>query len=712
MNQNGNVMNPARVLQESLWGYMEPCPICGKSIPSAFLERHVNSCLDSHAEQRAKPKPEDTFAALGLKLDKKPDKLRKGSATLTQILLAEKRLKRKQEQLEGVVKRRLDISETQEIEKDSTQSEKVDFVIAEPKEIGTEEAKTETEELNAPQTYSQEFPALPEPDISQPTPLDAAQELQNLKRSADLPLAHRLRPSSLNEFYGQEQLVGPEGMLRNLMESSQMPSFILWGGPGVGKTSLARIVASTSGHKFVELSGADSNAKRMKEAFANAQNEKQLTGRKTILFLDEIHRFNKAVQDILLPVIERGTVVVIGATTENPSFTLTNALLSRMHTFVMNPLSQAALVKVINRGLILVNKTRKVVHGLHLIAMAKDAVDHIANVSTGDSRVAINILESVDAYLSGPRYAVAAEAEDEETGLRGKLGMIKVGLEHLKLLLATRNFHQTYDRVGENHYDTISAFHKSVRGSDADAAVFYLARMLGGGEDPLFIARRMIVIASEDIGLRDSLCLPFAVAAMEAVQFIGMPEAEIVLAHCAVRLAKAPKSTKSYRALRSAQALLNEKPEIARVPIPMHLRNAPTKLMKELGYGDNYKYNPNYKHGKVEQRYLPEEVDCKFVESEHLGTMLDDAVPVEDYERLDEEKQAYEDFKKTFKQNPPLSPTHMSYDENLDRELQLEYFEGEADTDSDDSKCSDNFEKSYDEFHEELLQRALVEHSQ
>lgn len=709
----------------------EKCPICFRDFPIAFLERHVNSCLDTLPSEEKEKTPEDVskprvnaFAALGLKADSRKlgEKNKKESATLTSILLAERRLERRQEELERLIKRR-------------TQPQP-ECPKSEPDpDTGV---KTELESVSSTQPVahapipvaSQAVGQIPRSSASksQGVPSHAlrrAQEQNLFKREAELPLAQRLRPKALEDFYGQEKLVGPDGILRNIMNAEQIPSFILWGVPGVGKTSLARIIASTSNHKFVEISGADSNAKKLREAFSNAQNEKQLTGQKSILFLDEIHRFNKAVQDLLLPVIEKGVVTVIGATTENPSFSLNNALLSRMHTFVMEPLSHDALVKILNKGLLLVNKTRKLLHGLHLIAMNRDAIDYIARLSTGDSRVALNILESVNAYLCGLSYKAVVKSEPSETiELPVKTGVVKVNLENLKPLLSTRNFHQMYDKLGENHYDTISAFHKSVRGSDADAAVFYLVKMLSGGEDPLFIARRMIVIASEDVGLRDSSCLPFAISAMEAIQFVGMPEGEIILAHCAVKLARAPKSTKSYRALRSAQSLLRENPDITKLPIPLHLRNAPTKLMKELGYGDTYKYNPNFKHGKIKQQFLPEEVkDLKLLEDTHLGNVEDSAVLPVAYEKLDDEEREYLAFKRFRKdklrneairlraasrqKNRALSRSFSkehtsSYDEFLSKDDQPEYFDGtEKDNYSDDPDCTHNFECSYDELMKE-----------
>lgn len=753
------------------------CPLCFKTFPRSLLEQHVNSCLDlqdlntsnnakistkqddevrdeskNHNTEASSRQKHNVFTSLGLKMDsfdsrkiKTENKLSnyiKDKPTLTSLLIAEKKMKGygsgeknmkiEREKSETAFKK----GYNRRLNNDS-EGEYSDKSTPFPQQI---EDKVPAEKVRA-------LNDIPKQSIA----LKKNQEFMKLKREAELPLAQRLRPKSLDEYYGQQKLVGEHGILKNIIKSDQIPSFILWGVPGVGKTSLARIISQTSNCKFIEVSGAEGNAKRLREVFTMADNEKRLTGRKTILFLDEIHRFNKAVQDLLLPVIEKGIVTVIGATTENPSFTLNNALLSRMHTFIMEPLSKEDIVKIINRGLLVVNKSRKLVFGLHLIALEKDAIDHIAKLSAGDSRVALNILESINAYLSSVQYSRFSEYEEGEKMIQipENLGVIKVSLQNLKPLLETRNYQKMYDKQGESHYDTISAFHKSVRGSDADAAVFYLVKMLVGGEDPLFIARRMIVIASEDVGLRDSSCLPFAIAAKEALEFVGMPEGEIILAHCATKLARAPKSTKSYRALRSAQALFKESPDTTSIPIPLHLRNAPTKLMKEFGYGDDYKYNPNFTHGKVKQDYMPEELkNIKFVEETHLGKTNDLSVDQEEYKILQQERDDYLNFKRKWREHhknlrkslgsiprplkirkknsdsfihssseKPSSNNRKSnstekdsskrnnefprysYDEFLSKEDQPEYFDGEEfDEYSDDPNCSHNFDCSYDEF--------------
>lgn len=662
----------------------EQCPICSKSFPVSQLYKHVNSCLDNQESKKSPSeeasedtsgkaetpalKKRNTLSALGLKADtsslsqKKVKKTETKKPSLTSKLLEQKRL-------QAEIRKR-------------------------DKEIPLEEQFKAIAEDAMTQSRTQEKPLandIEETKLQKESKfLQKAKEIKELKRQASIPLAHRLRPKSLDDFFGQEKLVGENGALRNIIQADIIPSFLLWGVPGIGKTSLARIIAKTTSCKFVELSGIDSNAKKLKEVFVQAENHKNLSGQRTILFLDEIHRFNKAVQDLLLPVIEKGTLTVIGATTENPSFNLNNALLSRMHTFVMEPLTVDSLIKILTRALFEVNRVRKNLYGLHYISLQKDAYHYIAELCMGDSRVALNILETINAYLSADKFKSTVNADDEQTK---KQGVIKVSADLLKPLMKSRDFHQFYDRNGDSHYDIISAFHKSVRGSDPNAAMFYLVKMLSGGEDPLFIMRRMIVIASEDIGLRDSSCLPFAIAAKEALEFVGMPEGEIILAHCANKLALAPKSTKSYRALRTAQNIIKENPDLTKLPVPLHLRNAPTKLMKDLGFGDKYKYNPNYENGKVRQGYFPDGMDpIKLLEDTHLGKERDLSVPDDEYERAQLAVEDYRKFKKSYRKEffidnatdlDENDSTHYgeysdnfgkSFDENLPPDLQKEYF--------------------------------------
>ncbi|KAL1983050.1 hypothetical protein VTN96DRAFT_533 [Rasamsonia emersonii] len=406
------------------------------------------------------------------------------------------------------------------------------------------------------------------------------------------PLAERMRPKTLDEICGQE-LVGPNGVLRGLIEQDRVPSMILWGGAGTGKTTIARVIASMVGSRFIEINSTSTGVAECKKIFSEARSELSLTGRKTIVFCDEIHRFSKSQQDVFLGPVESGTITLIGATTENPSFKVQSALLSRCRTFTLSKLTDDDIVSILNRAL--------EVEGPNYSPselVDQELIRYLATFADGDARTALNLLELAMDLSTRP-------------------GMTK---EDLKKSL-TRTL--VYDRAGDQHYDTISAFHKSIRGSDPDAALYYLGRMIQSGEDPLFIARRLIVVASEDIGLADNSMLTLAVSTHSAVEKIGLPEARINLAHATVAMALAKKSTRSYRGLNNVFAALEE-PGVAGLPIPYHLRNAPTRLMKELGYGKEYKYNPNYVDGKVAQEYLPEKLrGRRFLEDHDLGQQVD-----------------------------------------------------------------------------------------
>jgi putative ATPase len=439
-----------------------------------------------------------------------------------------------------------------------------------------------------------------------------------------------MRPRILDEVVGQE-LVGPNGVIRGLIAENRVPSMILWGGSGTGKTTIARLIAHTAGARFVEINSTSSGVQECKRIFAEAQNERLLTGRKTIVFCDEIHRFNKAQQDVFLGPVESGQITLIGATRENPSFKVVNALLSRCRTFTLAKLTDETIIRIMKRALKSECGNEKPPPLLD-----KDFLAYLAAYSDGDARTALNLLE----------LALDLSKRPEMTS------------EALKKSLTQT---LVYDRAGDQHYDTISAFHKSIRGSDPDAALYYLARMLQSGEDPLYIARRLIVVASEDIGLADSTMLPLATAAYTACEKIGMPECRINLAHATVAFALSKKSTRVYRALGAAMAALSE-PGIAGLPVPIHIRNAPTRLMKELGYGKEYKYNPEYLHGKVVQDYLPAKlVGRTFLEDRDLGTKVDPDLEVED---LGEEK---------------LPVAHEEYDSAVDEEHPAGHGDDEVD---------------------------------
>jgi putative ATPase len=437
-------------------------------------------------------------------------------------------------------------------------------------------------------------------DEDNPQPLPKRSKNVNLEKAA--PLAERMRPQSLDDVQGQE-LVGPKGVLRSLIETDRVPSMVLWGGPGTGKTTIARLIAKTAGNRFVEINSTSSGVGECKKLFAEARNELSLTGRRTIIFCDEIHRFSKSQQDVFLAPVESGVITLLGATTENPSFKVINALLSRCRTFTLAKLDDEHITSILKRALTLEPPTTP--HAAELLEGDDHALlRYLASFADGDARTALNLLSLALDLSNDPETTVETVKEN-----------------------LTRTL--VYDRQGDQHYDTISAFHKSVRGSNPDAALYYLARMLQSGEDPVYIARRMVVMASEDIGLADNTLLPLATAAYTAAKEIGMPECRICLAHATVALAEAPKSTRSYRGLNAAYAALSE-PGVAGLPIPVHLRNAPTRLMKELGYGKEYKYNPDFKNGRVNQEYFPEKLQGKvFLPEDHLGDKVDPDLPPE-----------------------------------------------------------------------------------
>ena len=408
------------------------------------------------------------------------------------------------------------------------------------------------------------------------------------------PLAERIRPRTIDEIQGQD-LLSKDGILRGLIESDRVPSLILWGNSGTGKTTIARLMAHQTGARFIELNSTSTGVGELKKIFTESKNELSLTGRKTMVFCDEIHRFSKSQQDVFLGPVEAGVITLVGATTENPSFKVVNALLSRCRVFTLQKLGTEDIVRILQGAV----ASEGEAYAVDRTLVDDDLIRYLASFAEGDARTALNLLE-LAMELSG-RTSVTSK------------DLIKSSLT--KTLV--------YDRNGDQHYDTISAFHKSIRGSDPHAALYYLARMLQSGEDPLYVARRMIVIASEDVGLADNTLLSLATATYAAAEKVGLPEARINLAHCTVALALAPKSTRAYRGLGNATAAL-ETPGLASLPIPVHLRNAPTRLMKEMGYGKEYKYNPRFVGGRCKQSYLPEELEGRdFLEEQDLGTEID-----------------------------------------------------------------------------------------
>ena len=397
------------------------------------------------------------------------------------------------------------------------------------------------------------------------------------------PLAERMRPGTLEEIVGQEHLLGPEAALGRAIRSGRIFSVILWGPPGSGKTTLARLMGRATGFPFRSFSAVTSGVKELRQVISGAESERLTSKRPTILFVDEIHRFNKAQQDAFLPHVESGLIILIGATTQNPSFELISPLLSRARVMVLKPLGPNDLKALLFRAVS--DKARGL--GDLDVQISPEAMDYLCDLAQGDARVGLNNLEA----------AVFAVMETAPEG--------PIRLDLMTLAKALNRKALPYDKDGEQHYDTISAFHKSLRGSDAQASVYWLYRMLVASEDPLFICRRMIRFAAEDVGLADPQALSVALAAFEAWEKVGPPEAELALAEAAVYLASAPKSNALYL---TEKAVKEEIRHSGSLPVPLHIRNAPTRLMKQLGYSQGYRYPHNYPGGWVRQDYLPETI--------------------------------------------------------------------------------------------------------
>lgn len=397
--------------------------------------------------------------------------------------------------------------------------------------------------------------------------------------NAEAPLALRMRPRTLDEFVGQEEVVGEGTYLRRAIEEDQLQTAIFWGPPGSGKTTLAAIIARMTSAHFQQISAVTSGVAEVRKLIQEARDRLSMHGRRTILFIDEIHRFNKAQQDALLPAVEDGTIILIGATTENPYFEVNSALVSRSKIFRLRPLEEVEIRKIMERAL---TDGERGLAGLKL-DVEERALEHIARISGGDARVALNTLE-----------AAALLAEEEGDRKRVDLRVAEEAAQRKALL---------YDKWGDAHYDTISAFIKSLRGSDPHAAVYWLARMLYAGEDPRFIARRMVIFASEDVGLADSRALMVATAAAQAVEFVGLPECRLNLAHAALYLALAPKSNSALLAISAAD---KDVAEGRTPPVPLHLRDSHYPAAASLGHGVGYRYPHDFSHAHVEQVYLPE----------------------------------------------------------------------------------------------------------
>ncbi|PKL72719.1 AAA family ATPase [Candidatus Kuenenbacteria bacterium HGW-Kuenenbacteria-1] len=387
------------------------------------------------------------------------------------------------------------------------------------------------------------------------------------------PLADRMRPEILEDFLGQDDILGSDKMLNQAIKEDKTPSMIFWGPPGSGKTTLANIIAKQTKSDFIQISAVSSGVKDLREIIKKAQ-ENKLQNKRTILFIDEIHRWNKTQQDGLLPYVEKGLIALIGATTENPSFEVRSALLSRCRVFVLKQLSEEHLIEILNKA---IKDKEKGLGDLNL-KIEKNILKKISQMSNGDARVALNVLEYASSLSNNITFKIIKEAFQKSYLL--------------------------YDKDGDEHYNIISALHKSMRGSDADASLYWLARMLEAGEDPLYIARRLVRFASEDIGLANSRALEQTVSVYNACHFIGMPECNVILAQAVVYLAKCKKSNDLYCAYEKAK---KDVERYGNLPVPLHLRNAPTKLMKDLNYGKDYKYSPDFYY-QESQEYLPKKL--------------------------------------------------------------------------------------------------------
>ncbi len=422
-------------------------------------------------------------------------------------------------------------------------------------------------------------------------------DVQLKQKLPSTPLAERMRPETLEEFFGQSAIVGEGKYLRSMIEKDNLPSLIFWGPPGVGKTTLGQIIAKMTKARYFPFSAVSGSVKDIRDIVKDAEDRRKYYGERTILFVDEIHRFNKSQQDAFLPPVEKGVITLIGATTENPSFEVNSALLSRCRVVVLERLSEENIISILKRAI--ADKEKGL--GNEPIAIDDETLKALANVANGDARNGLNTLEI--AAKIAPLTPSGSPLE------RGRDRTAKIHITKDLIAEALQRTHLVYDRAGEEHYNIISALHKSMRGNDADAALYWLGRMLEAGEDPLYIVRRLVRFASEDIGLADPNALVQAVAAYQACHFIGMPECNVILAQCVAYLAKAPKSNALYEAYGAVQQDIRDLPN---EPVPLHIRNAPTKLMKNLGYGKGYKYTPAFNNAEdAKQDYLPEKLQGK-----------------------------------------------------------------------------------------------------
>ncbi|XP_076449317.1 ATPase WRNIP1-like [Babylonia areolata] len=588
------------------------CPVCGRVFPASSINTHVNECLNNQVVE-SNTGEEDTGGTFDANERKgtNTSTKRKSSTTWGSLQPMRPAVSPNSSKKPKIKETTETESEPRTVNIDREEKHETSDDVSVERNVSYSPARS----THGAASSTKSTPLFPgkstQSDRQQP-----AKSVSTNKAESFAPLAERMRPKGLEDYVGQDKAVGRDSMLYSLLSSDHIPSLILWGPPGCGKTTLARIVANNcrarGNAKFLSLSAAVCGVNEVKETIKIARNDQRMFRKKTVMFLDEIHRFNKTQQDVLLPHVEDGTITLIGATTENPSFQVNSALLSRCRVIVLEKLSAESILSILRRalphiGAVVVDTETDTLEGddscdRSEVSVNKEALELLSNLVDGDARAALN----------GLQMAVEAKGAHSQSNSRGHgtdasasppqsrvvtVDDIKEGLQRSHVL---------YDRAGEEHYNIISALHKSMRGSDTSASLYWLARMLEGGENPLYIARRLIRFASEDVGLADPQALPQAVAAYQGCHLIGMPECEVLLAQCAVYLARAPKSVEIYKAYGKAKACVRD--HKGPLPsVPLHLRNAPTRLMKNLGYSKGYKYNPDYA-GPVDQTYFPDEL--------------------------------------------------------------------------------------------------------